>query len=118
VETDDATAVSGHMDGGLRFWDLRSGHRTADITGLHEGGITSVQFHPHVATQVLTNGKDATVKLVDIRTGTALQTMRHDDFRSDFNSSVCCLSPDGKVHAVYVSLFVSRFVCTSRLIII
>lgn len=25
--------VSGHMDGGLRFWDLRTGGRTLDIAG-------------------------------------------------------------------------------------
>jgi WD40 repeat protein len=44
------------MDGGLRFWVMRAGDRTADISKLHEGGITSVQFHPTNAMQVLTNG--------------------------------------------------------------
>jgi len=33
VASDHTTAVSGHMDGGLRFWDLQTGERTGDITG-------------------------------------------------------------------------------------
>ena len=79
VASDAFTAVSGHIDGGLRFWDIRTGDRTAEILGLHEGGVTSVQFHPIIENQVLTTGKDSSIKVVDIRTCTALQTMRHDD---------------------------------------
>ena len=33
VASDYATAVTGHMDGGLRLWDLRSGQLTAEISG-------------------------------------------------------------------------------------
>lgn len=33
VWSDSFTAVSGHMDGGLRFWDLRTGDRTTDVCG-------------------------------------------------------------------------------------
>ena len=32
VGIDGFTAVSGHLDGGLRFWDIRTGERTADIS--------------------------------------------------------------------------------------
>jgi hypothetical protein len=83
------------MDGDLRFWDMRTGDRTADISGLHEGGITSVQFHPTNAMQVLTNGKDSCLKLVDVRTCTALQTFAHDQFRTAFQYSSASFSPDG-----------------------
>ena len=31
VGLDSFTAVSGHNDGGIRFWDVRTGERTADI---------------------------------------------------------------------------------------
>ena len=96
VGTDSFTAVSGHMDGGLRFWDLRTVERTADISGLHENGITSVQFHPTNALQVLTNGKDSCVKVVDVRTCTALQTLQHENFRTAFQWSNASFSPDGK----------------------
>ena len=33
VGSNSFSAVSGHLDGGLRFWDLRTGGRTADIAG-------------------------------------------------------------------------------------
>lgn len=96
VATDTFTAVSGHMDGGLRFWDLRTADRTGDISGLHDSGITSVQFHPTNAMQVLTNGKDSCLKVVDVRTCTALQTLRHGNFRTGFQWSNASFSPDGK----------------------
>jgi autophagy-related protein 16 len=32
VGIDSFAAVSGHLDGGLRFWDVRTGERTADIS--------------------------------------------------------------------------------------
>jgi autophagy-related protein 16-1 len=35
VASDSTTIVSGHMDGGLRFWDLRSGERTTDASGTY-----------------------------------------------------------------------------------
>ena len=33
VASDCTTGVTGHMDGGLRLWDLRSGQLTAEISG-------------------------------------------------------------------------------------
>ena len=33
VSSDCTTAVTGHMDGGIRFWDLRSGQLTAEMSG-------------------------------------------------------------------------------------
>ena len=95
VASDAFTAVSGHIDGGLRFWDIRTGDRTAEILGLHEGGVTSVQFHPIIGNQVLTTGKDSSIKVVDIRTCTALQTMRHDDYRNNYSWGACAFSSDG-----------------------
>jgi autophagy-related protein 16 len=107
------------MDGGLRFWDMRTGDRTADISGLHEGGITSVQFHPTNAMQVLTNGKDSCLKLVDVRTCTALQTFAHDQFRTAFQYSSASFSPDGTNELGSVVVVFARrdsnnraFVCT------
>lgn len=96
VGSDSVTAVSGHWDGGLRFWDLRSGSRTTDITGMHDGGISSVQFSPVSSTQVLTNGIDSCLKLVDLRTGTAIHTFRHDYFKTAQSYSSSTFSPDGK----------------------
>lgn len=117
VGSNSFTVMSGHMDSGLRFWDMRAGDRTANISGLHEGGITSVQFHPTNAMQVLTNGKDSCLKLVDVRTCTALQTFAHDQFRTAFQYSSTSFSPNGMNELGSVLVFAHRdpnnraFVC-------
>lgn len=95
VSSDAMTSVSGHMDGGIRFWDVRSGERTLDIQSLHQGGVTSVQFSPNNSTQILTNGRDSTLKLVDMRTCATLQVFQHPEFRTLLNYASCSLSPDG-----------------------
>lgn len=87
------------MDGGLRFWDLRTSDRTTELEGLHDGGITSVQFSPTNATQVLTNGKDNCLKLIDMRTGGAICTMTDDAFCTTYNWSSAAMSPDGQYAA-------------------
>lgn len=44
VTADGALVASGHFDGTLRFWDLRTGRLAQELAGLHSltGGITSV----------------------------------------------------------------------------
>lgn len=95
VSSDAFTSVSGHMDGGIRFWDVRSGERAADIESLHPGGVTSVQFSPSNSTQILTNGRDSTLRLVDMRTCATLQSFQHLDFRTLVNYASSSFSPDG-----------------------
>jgi autophagy-related protein 16-1 len=112
VASDSFTTVSGHLDGGLRFWDVRTGDRSADMENVHEGGITFVQFDPSNATQVMTNGKDNCLKLIDMRTGTTISTFRDTDFHSSYNWSACAMSPNGmyvaSVSGVSGHLFVWR----------
>jgi autophagy-related protein 16-1 len=66
------------------------------IAGIHEGGITSVQFNPSDSTQVLTNSLDSSLKIVDVRTGTAVQTLRHAEFSTSHGWSRSVYSPDGR----------------------
>lgn len=42
VSLDGSLAISGHFDGTLRFWDLRSGRVANEVAGLHTQQITSV----------------------------------------------------------------------------
>lgn len=37
IGIDSSIAVTGHLDGGIRFWNTRSGERTADVSGEHAG---------------------------------------------------------------------------------
>lgn len=64
-------------------------------TELHEGAITSVQFHPTDSTKVLTNGMDSCLKIVDIRTCMAVHVLKHADFQTSYGWSSSCFSPDG-----------------------
>ena len=102
VASDSFTAVSGHLDGGLRLWDVRTGDRTADIVGLHDGGVTSVQFDLSNPGQVLTNGRDHSLKLIDVRTGAPVRTFRDPDFQTTYSWSACAMSPNG-MYAASVS---------------
>lgn len=95
VGSDLNTAVSGHLDGGLRCWDLRTGNRTVDLAAIHDGGITSVRFHPTDSTQILTNSLDSSLKIIDTRTCTAIQTLRHVGFSTSQAWSRSSFSPDG-----------------------
>ncbi|GKY97577.1 hypothetical protein MPSEU_000716200 [Mayamaea pseudoterrestris] len=96
VASDSMSAVSGHLDGGLRIWNLHSGERTADMPGVHEAAVTSVRFHPLGNGHILTNAADSCLKVVDVRTGMAIQTFRHLGFQTVHNWSSSAFSPDGR----------------------
>lgn len=74
---------------------LTSPSNSFDCLGLHEGAVTSVQFHPVDSTKVLTNGMDSCIKIVDIRTSTPIQTFRDDQFQTSYAWSSAAFSPDG-----------------------
>lgn len=81
---------------GVRFWDIRSSERTADITELHSNGVTSVQFNPANNAEVLTTGRDSVVKLIDVRkSGQELQSFSHSEFKIDLSYAGCTISPNG-----------------------
>jgi autophagy-related protein 16-1 len=50
VASDVTTVVTGHMDGGLRFWDLRSSEQTADASGTYCITLSIFFFiYPHAS---------------------------------------------------------------------
>jgi WD40 repeat protein len=46
---------------------------------LHENGVSSVQYDPNNVFSVLTTGFDATIKLMDVRNGVAVQIFERND---------------------------------------
>ncbi|KAL7444301.1 hypothetical protein ACHAXH_007124 [Discostella pseudostelligera] len=95
VSYETHTVVSGHLDGGIRFWDARSGDRVLDIPSLHEGGVTSVHWKPGNSNAILTNGKDSTLKVIDTRSSKIMHTFRDPGFRTLTNHASCSFSPNG-----------------------
>jgi len=89
-------SVSGHVDGGVRFWDLASGERTAEMNNLHDGQITSVQFNPANSYQVLTNSRDNKIQISDMRMNEVVSTLTNGSYKTAFNWSRACFSPDGQ----------------------
>ena len=109
VGSNGVDVVTGHHDGGLRFWDTRSGERTMDIKGMHDNSITSVQFNPVDGTQVLTNGLDSCLKIVDVRTGAAIHTLRHANFHTAQSWAASSYSPNGKIQfSALLQAFIKR----------
>lgn len=96
VGSDNTSCVSGHLDGGLRFWDLRTGERTENISSLHEAAVTSCKFSPTDSSMVLTNGLDNCLKITDIRSGLPIHTFRDDSFSTLHGWSSAAFSPDGR----------------------
>eukprot|EP01027_Heterolobosea_sp_BB2_P007311 GEZU01010896.1.p1 GENE.GEZU01010896.1~~GEZU01010896.1.p1 ORF type:complete len:413 (+),score=100.46 GEZU01010896.1:164-1240(+) len=99
VDVDADFVVSGHFDGAIRFWDMRTGNMTEDIAGAHTNQITSVCISPDTTT-VLTNSKDNTLKLYDIRKLQELATFKHVDYKNMISYNRACFSPDGAYIAV------------------
>ncbi|KAL3945161.1 MAG: hypothetical protein SGBAC_000764 [Bacillariaceae sp.] len=95
VSSDLFTVVTAHLDGGVRLFHLQTGERLADISGIHQGAVTSVQFHPKDASKILTNGMDSTLKIVDIRTCTAIHTFSDAQLQTSYGWASASFSPDG-----------------------
>jgi autophagy-related protein 16 len=91
-----ARAMSGHVDNVVRIWDLgRDGQCVHEITGLHSAPITSVCSNPQNQWELLSNSRDDTLKIVDLRTYTARVTLNHHGFGNGVNWNRACFSPDG-----------------------
>jgi len=96
--TSDSLVVSGHVDHHLRIWDMKSNDCLRDVDDIHENQITSVCMAPD-SMSILTNSKDNTLKLIDVRTFEVRSTFKADEYRNGLNWNRACFSPDG-IYAV------------------
>ncbi|CAO3694663.1 unnamed protein product [Rhizopus stolonifer] len=94
MDPDGQTLISGHLDGGIRFWDTNKGSEIADLASVHSGQITSVSMSPD-GSSLLTNSRDNTLKIIDVRTYHVLKTLKADSYQNGLNWSRACFSPDG-----------------------
>ncbi|BBN17899.1 protein MpATG16 [Marchantia polymorpha subsp. ruderalis] len=98
VTSDGALICSGHMDGNLRFWDIRSG-KLANEVAAHGLGITSVSLS-RTGHTVLTSGRDNAINIFDVRSLEIRATYRSPNFRAATNWCRSCLSPNENYVAV------------------
>lgn len=89
LDFDGSTIASGHLDNNLRFWDARSGNCVKEVTGIHLGQITSVCPSTD-GSQILTNSRDNTLRILDMRTYETLSVLHADGYRTGTNWSKAC----------------------------
>ncbi|KAF9330294.1 hypothetical protein BGZ91_000195, partial [Linnemannia elongata] len=95
LDFDGSTIASGHLDNNLRFWDARSGNCVKEVTGIHMGQITSVCPSTD-GSQILTNSRDNTLRILDMRTYETVSVLHADGYKTGTNWSKACFSPDGQ----------------------
>eukprot|EP01134_Creolimax_fragrantissima_P005471 CFRG5471T1 len=87
--------ISGHVDNHIRFWDSRSGECTNELSGVHTGQITSLDMADD-RNMLLTQSRDNTLKLIDLRMSQVVATMCGDGYKTPTNWSSACFSPLAK----------------------
>lgn len=93
---------SGHLDGVVRVWDLRSGKSLQEIRGRSHGSMVSVQFSHGRSSDnlLLTVSRDNAARIFDSLTWELTSTISDNDFAVGANSTQGSLSPDGCYVAV------------------
>jgi len=94
VAKDGRMITSAHLDNNVRFWDVKNGEcvHEADV---HSGQVTSVDVSPD-GEYVLSNSRDNTLELLDIRSYTPVHTFSAENYRNGVNWNHACFSPDGE----------------------
>eukprot|EP00123_Amoebidium_parasiticum_P020821 comp5704_c0_seq1/m.1574 comp5704_c0_seq1/g.1574 ORF comp5704_c0_seq1/g.1574 comp5704_c0_seq1/m.1574 type:complete len:573 (-) comp5704_c0_seq1:598-2316(-) len=91
--------ISGHLDNSIRFWDSKSSdgtnQATNEITGIHTGQITGLALSAD-KNLLLTNSRDNSLKLIDLRMFQVVATFCGDGYKNSANWAQACFSPGGQ----------------------
>jgi len=87
--------VSGHLDGGVRIWDLRQrgGQISNEKKGVHDQQITSIQMLSSER-EILTCGRDNVIRILDFRTLEVSGEISNASFRVGTSWTNPCFSPN------------------------
>ncbi|KAI8987983.1 WD40-repeat-containing domain protein [Mycotypha africana] len=95
MDPDGQTVISGHLDNTIRLWDTCSGTGIKELTGIHNGQITSVCMSPD-GVSLLSSSRDNTLKIIDVRTYEVLKSFQADSYKNGVNWARSTFSPDGR----------------------
>ena len=95
IAPDDSFILSGHMDGTVKLW--ASNDKPEKVFDLHEDKVLQIRMIKN--DQILTLGKDETIKLFDIRKDQPIYTINDSKIPQYCESSIA-VSPDKKYFAV------------------
>lgn len=96
MSPEGAVLMSVHLDASLRLWDTRTGAFAHEVAGMHTQPVTSVCHNPASPNQVLTNGRDDQLCLVDVRKYDCVARYKHAGYKNGVNWNRATMSPDGK----------------------
>ena len=96
TETD---IVSGHLDGSLRFWWAKNEEKIHEMKEVHSDSISSVTLTLD-GNYVLTNSRDHTLKLIDVRKYEEVCCFEHDLYINGTNTNKATLNSKGNYGAV------------------
>lgn len=90
------TVATAHYDGCVRFFDPRTKEELHKMQ-LHDQGlhVTTVCYTPD-GSRLVTNSKDNTLKLIDVRMYGELCTMKSEQYRNPISNNKAAVSPNGK----------------------
>ena len=95
IAQDDSFILSGHLDGSVKLWSTND--RPEKVFDLHEDKVLQIKMIKN--DQILTLGKDETIKLYDLRNEKPIYTITSSKIPQYCESSIA-LSPDKKYFAV------------------
>ena len=95
----ETTITSGHLDGALRFWCTKSEEKVHEMKDVHGDAITSVTMTLD-GNYVLTNSRDHTLKMIDVRKYQEVAMFENDMYINGDNTNRACLNSSAKYGAV------------------
>lgn len=90
--------ASAHLDNHIRFWVPKTCEELKDLPEVHMQQATSVDFSQD-GTMVVTNSRDNSLQIIDIRTFKVLKTLKgtdKDPYVNGVNWGRACFSHDGQ----------------------
>ena len=86
--------ATGHRNGGIKIWSVKGQCLIKELPEIHDEAITSVKYMPD-GNQILTNSRDNTLKLIDIRTFNVVKTLRSEDYSNGNDCNTVAISSNG-----------------------
>jgi len=97
------TLATAHLDRSLRLWSIRTKEKITTLDNLHLEQLTSAEWSRD-GNQVVTNSRDSTLKLIDVRTFKVLRQFKGDSkqpYVNTVNWGRACFSTE--IGSKYVS---------------
>jgi len=87
--------ASAHSDQSVKFWDVRTGESVKSLDKLHEQSVTSINFSQQDGHYLLTNSRDDSMHIIDMRTFKKILTLSDSKYKNGMLNNKARFSPNG-----------------------